>query len=69
MWGISPAFNIYISSLTISNAEFCTYVFHMILSINRVFFGVHGISQLVFVKVKSGVLFDVRTEFLNRPTI
>jgi hypothetical protein len=41
--------------LTISNAAFCMW-FGMTLSVNSV-------NQLIFVMVKCGVLFEVRTEF------
>jgi hypothetical protein len=36
----------------------------MILNVNRDYF-LNSINQLIFVMVKCGVLFEVRTEFLN----
>jgi hypothetical protein len=47
-----------------NNQELCIlptefiYVFHMILTVN-------SINKLIFVMVKCGVFFAVRTEFLN----
>jgi hypothetical protein len=36
----------------------------MIVSVNRDFF-LNSVNQFIFVMVKRGVLFEVRTEFLN----
>jgi hypothetical protein len=38
--------------------------FRMIFSVNRDYF-LNSVNQLIFVMVKCGVLFAVRTEFLN----
>jgi hypothetical protein len=46
------------STLPVSDAVFCIFWFHMILSINRV-------NRLIVVMVKCCVFFAVRTEFLN----
>jgi hypothetical protein len=46
-------------ALTVGNAAFCIYGFRIILSVNGIIF-----SNSV-VTVKCGVLFEVRTEFLN----
>jgi hypothetical protein len=37
----------------------------MILTVNRDFFPLYSVNQLIFVMVKCGVLFEVRTGFLN----
>jgi ABC-type enterochelin transport system permease subunit len=50
--------------LTVSNAAFCIYWFCMILTVISDYFR-NNINQLTFVMVKCGVLFEVRTEFLN----
>jgi hypothetical protein len=42
---------------------FPSYGFCMILSVISAYF--NSITQLIFVMVKSGVLFEVRTEFLT----
>jgi hypothetical protein len=44
--------------LTICNDVFYIYWFCVLLNVN-------SINQLIFVMVKCGVLFEVRTEFLN----
>jgi hypothetical protein len=36
----------------------------MVVTLNRII-SLNGINQLIFVMVKCGVLFEVRTEFLN----
>jgi hypothetical protein len=46
------------------NAAFYIYVFHMILGVNTII-SLNNINQLIFVMVKCGVLFEVRTDFLN----
>jgi hypothetical protein len=40
------------------------YGFHKMLSVNSNF-PLNSVNQLIFVTVKCGVLFEVRTEFLN----
>jgi hypothetical protein len=52
------------ADLTTSNYEFRIYGFYMILSVKRDYF-LNNVNQLIFVMVKCGVLFEVRTEFLN----
>jgi hypothetical protein len=42
-------------SLTINKGAFCIYGSYLIHSVN-------GVNQLIFVMVKRGVLFEVRTE-------
>jgi hypothetical protein len=37
----------------------------MILSVNRDIISLNSVNYLIFVMVKSGVLFEVRTEFVN----
>jgi hypothetical protein len=49
--------------LTINNCEFCIYEFLTFLSVNSDYFW-NNINQLILVKVKCGVLFEVRSEFL-----
>jgi hypothetical protein len=34
-------------------------------NLNRGFISLNSVNQLIFVMVKCGVLFEVRTEFLN----
>jgi hypothetical protein len=36
----------------------------MVLTVNSII-SLNGVNQLIFVMVKVGVLFEVRTEFLN----
>jgi hypothetical protein len=38
--------------------------FHMFFTVNGIIF-LNSVNQLIFVMVKCGVLFEVRTEFLN----
>jgi hypothetical protein len=40
------------------------YGFRFILSVNGII-SLNSVNQLIFVMVKCGVLFEVRTEFLN----
>jgi hypothetical protein len=63
--GMSPlelstpsGYYMYQPPLAASGLAFCIYGFCMILTVNSV-------NQLIFVMVKCGVLFEVRTEFLN----
>jgi hypothetical protein len=49
---------------SINNSSFCIYGFHMILTANSDYF-LESVNQLIFVMVKCGVFFAVRTEFLN----
>jgi hypothetical protein len=46
------------ANLVVCNALFCIYAFCIVLTVN-------SINQLIFVTVKCGVLFEVRTGFLN----
>jgi hypothetical protein len=48
----------------VNDAGLRIYVFRMILRVNIDYF-LNNINQLIFVMVKCGVLFEVRTEFLN----
>jgi hypothetical protein len=41
------------------------YGFSIILTVNRDYISLNSINQLIFVMLKCGVLFEVRTEFLN----
>jgi hypothetical protein len=50
--------------LTIYNAVFCIYGFHMVLSTNIDYF-LNSINQTIFVMETCGVFFEVRAEFLN----
>jgi hypothetical protein len=43
---------------------FCIYGFHMILCASNDYF-LNNINHLIFVMMKCGVIFEVRTEFLN----
>jgi hypothetical protein len=54
MWNIT---------LSVSDAAFCICGFRMILIVNRDYF--LSDNKLIVVMVKCGVLFEVRTEFLN----
>jgi hypothetical protein len=47
-----------------SKSAFCIYGFCMIFSVNSDNF-LNSINQLIFLMVKYGVLFEVRTESLN----
>jgi hypothetical protein len=54
------------STSCINNQQLCVlylWVF-MILGVNREF-SLNNVNQLIFVMVKCGLLFEVRTEFLN----
>jgi hypothetical protein len=44
--------------LAVCNAVFCIFRFCMVPTVN-------SINQLIFVMVKCGVLFEVRTEYLS----
>jgi hypothetical protein len=44
--------------------HFCIHVFRMILTVNGDYFLKHH-QELIFVMVRCGVLFEVRTGFLN----
>jgi hypothetical protein len=48
-------------ALTIGISAFCIYGFRMILSVNRDYY-LNSINQLIFVMVKCGIFFAVRTE-------
>jgi hypothetical protein len=50
--------------LTTTNPAVCIYGSYMILTVNNDYF-LNLINELIFVMVKCGVLFEVRTEFLN----
>jgi hypothetical protein len=45
--------------------SFCICGFRMNLNLNWVIISSNGINQLIFVRVKSCIFFDVWTEFLN----
>jgi hypothetical protein len=46
-------------------AVLCIYGFCMVLTVKKTIISLNSINQLIFVMVKYGVLFEVRTEFLN----
>jgi hypothetical protein len=48
----------------ISNSALCIYGLYMILSVKGIIY-LNSVNKLTFVMVKCGVLFEVRTEFLN----
>jgi hypothetical protein len=50
--------------MTVSNYAFCIYWFCMVLTVNSDYF-LKQRKKLIDVMVKFGVLFEVRTEFLN----
>jgi hypothetical protein len=50
--------------LAASGLAFCVYGFCMILSVIMIIY-LNSVTQLIFVMVKCGVLFEVRIEFLN----
>jgi hypothetical protein len=47
-----------------SHLTFCGYGFCIIFSVN-IFYDLNIVNQLIFVMVKCGVLFEVKTKFLN----
>jgi hypothetical protein len=51
-------------TLTISATAFCIYGPFITLTVTAII-SLNSVKQLIFVMVKCGVLFEVRTEFLN----
>jgi hypothetical protein len=54
---------VYVICFKINNSAFCTDGFPMILAVTAII-SLNSVNQLIFVMVKGGVLFEVRTEFL-----
>jgi hypothetical protein len=52
------------AALTVSKPTFYIYGFSKIASVNRII-SLNSVKNLILVMVKCGVLFVVRTEFLN----
>jgi hypothetical protein len=52
------------ADLTVSNSVFLIYVLSIILTVNRII-SFNIVTKSIFVMVKCGVLFEVRTEFSN----